>query len=234
MQASSAFVKFHRDRICEFQARLLDSVVRVGASAALSDRAETFVGLFEKQLEPASRILDIGGRWGFYASPLERRGHRITVLDVVRPRFQQAPVVVYEGGRIPFGDGSFDACLCITVLHHIQDPVQLLREARRVTRGLVIVVEDLYRHVAGRIWTEWRDRLYNFEYFGHPCRFKKRMEWEQIFRDEGFRLVCETELYTWLCGLRILNGLFVLAKTGKGHETNLSDGRESSHAISPH
>ena len=193
-----------------WQTQVLESLVRSNPNLGLDQRAEFMVSLFEKDLPEHSRILDIGGRWGFYAGPLEKRGHHPVILDVVRPQLQKAPVVIYNGRVMPFPDKSFDASLLITVLHHIEDVDQVLKEARRVTRGRVIVVEDLYLHPVDRFWTILRDRLYNFEWFGHPCGFKTRLQWEHYFETLGFKVQSCREVFTRLCGLRILNGLFVL------------------------
>jgi ubiquinone/menaquinone biosynthesis C-methylase UbiE len=191
------------------QRNVLDAVVRHVPSLGLSERAEGFVHAFEAYLPPASRVLDIGGGWGFYHKPLIERGHQHTVIDVVKPGFQKAPVVIYDGKRIPFPDKSFDASLLITVLHHIPDPESVIREAKRVTQGRVIVVEDLFRHRLGGWWTCLRDKLYNFEFLGHAGQFKKKEEWVALFQRQGLRLIFEKEMYTWLSGLRILNGVMV-------------------------
>ncbi len=193
------------------QRNVLDGMVRLSAASSLAKRAEQFVSVFEPFLPRQSHVLDIGGGWGFYAEPLAKKEHYVTVLDVVRPGFQKAPVVVYDPAKsFPFPDKSFDASMLITVLHHIPDPEAVLREAVRVTRGQVIVIEDLYRHSWGRQWTILRDRIYNFEFFGHPCQFHTAKEWQTIFQRAGLKVRGFTEKYTWLCGLRILNGIFIL------------------------
>lgn len=40
--------------------------------------------------------------------------------------------VVYEGGRFPFADGSFDTVLCVQVIEHTPEPEALVREMARV------------------------------------------------------------------------------------------------------
>ncbi len=197
-------------KIRKLQRELQDTLFRIHPSWGLEQRAEQLVTLFENDLPAASSILDVGGGWGFYVEPLRRRGHRVIVCDVVKPGFQKAPIVFSENGRLPFPDKSFDVTLLVTVLHHVENLEPLLDEVRRVTRHVLIVVEDLYRHSLGRGWTILRDMLYNFEFFGHPCRFKKKEDWVRFFCQLGFSPLKEKDVYTWLAGMRILNGLFVL------------------------
>lgn len=195
-----------------FQRRVLDGIVRYFAHSALEARAEKIIQLFENQIPPGSRILDLGGGWGFYAGPLKKRGHESLVLDVVNPGYQKAPVVLYDGSRIPFPDQSFDVTILITMLHHVPDPQALFREVRRVTRQKAVVVEDLYHHAIGRFWTICRDRLLNMEFMAHPHQFRKDSEWQEFFKAAGFEVSSFKSFYTWLLGFRILNGIYVLQR----------------------
>ena len=199
------------DTIRKAQRRALDWIVENFPAVGLDRRAEQFVSIFKEFVPPASRVLDIGGGWGFYAEPLKRvKDCDVTVLDVVEPRFRKAPVVLYGGEDFPFPDRSFDVSLLVTMLHHVSRPERVLAEAKRVTRRAVIVVEDLYRTAAGRLWTVLRDRLYNLEFAGHPCQFRKKEEWFRCFKKLGLTLEFEKEIHTFLAGMRILNGIFVL------------------------
>jgi ubiquinone/menaquinone biosynthesis C-methylase UbiE len=195
-----------------FQRRVLDGIVRHFAHRALEARAEKISRFFEDQIPAGCRILDLGGGWGFYAEPLKKRGHESLVLDVVRPGYQKAPVMLYDGFRIPFPDQSFDVAILVTMLHHVPDPVALLKEVRRVTRQKIVVVEDLYHHAAGRLWTICRDRILNVEFTAHPHQFRKDSGWREFFKAAGFKVSSFKSFYTWLVGFRILNGVYVLEK----------------------
>ncbi|MCJ1331867.1 hypothetical protein MMC10_008559 [Thelotrema lepadinum] len=65
--------------------------------------------------------------------------------DVKNVRFSVA-----DAGRLPFQDGHFDIVYCHQVLQHVQDPVNILREMRRVAKpgGLVAAREADYRSFA--------------------------------------------------------------------------------------
>ncbi|MBI4711550.1 MAG: hypothetical protein HY767_03700, partial [Candidatus Omnitrophica bacterium] len=91
-----------KNRLQVFQRRVLDGIVKYFAHGALEVRAEKIVQIFENQIPQGSLILDLGGGWGFYADPLKKRGHEHLVLDVVNPGYQKAPVVLYDGLKIPF------------------------------------------------------------------------------------------------------------------------------------
>jgi len=199
-------------KIQSIQRNILDFLVRYHPGIDLEDRAEKFVRQFADYLLPHSKILDIGGGWGFYHEPLRCRGHHHVVLDVIKPGVQKCPVVLYDGDQIPFEDESFDASLLITTLHHMSDPERVIREAVRVTRRTVIVIEDLYHHGPGKVWTKLRDQFFNVEFFGHAGQFKRKAEWQRIFESQGLHLIEEKEMYTWLSGLRILNGLLIFQK----------------------
>ncbi len=200
--------------IRQWQRKILDFLVRYHPALGLEERAEGFVQLFENALPKESRILDIGGGWGFYHKPLRDRGHHHLVVDVIKPGIQKCPVVIYDGQRLPFPDQSFDVSLFITVLHHIPDPEAVIREALRVTRERVIVVEDVYHHALGRWWTVLRDQILNVEFFGHPKKFKTGREWISLFENLGCPLKSHTNVSTWLSGFQILNGVFVFDVSG--------------------
>ena len=67
-------------------------------------------------------------------------------MDVVDYNESAFPLQVYDGVHLPFEDGVFDYALLVFVLHHTPDPLVVLKEALRVSRHGVIIVEN---HVPG-------------------------------------------------------------------------------------
>jgi SAM-dependent methyltransferase len=63
---------------------------------------------------------------------------RYTGIDVPRAEafgMRRGPgIVPFDGRNIPFPDASFDHVLCTEVLEHVEDPVALVAEMRRVLR----------------------------------------------------------------------------------------------------
>ena len=88
------------------------------------------------------------------------------------------PVQTFDGRTLELEDGFYDVALLTYVLHHAAgDTISLLKEAKRVARRYVIVLEDV-------IDTE--DDAKNA--FAHDPRgtFRHRKEWDALFDLLGF------------------------------------------------
>ena len=97
-------------------------------------------------------------------------------------------LTLYDGKRLPFEDDSFDAVLLMFVLHHAEDAGAVLREARRVSRDRVIVLEDVTTSWWDRRmfrgfhrWLAWSERI------SYPHHEKGPAEWTQLAQSLGFR-----------------------------------------------
>ncbi|OWY72821.1 hypothetical protein B7486_00300 [cyanobacterium TDX16] len=85
------------------------------------------------------RVLDVGCARGAYMTALAKRGvHPIGVdlsprsVSIARAAGHNA--VVASGECLPVGDASVDTVLCHKTLHLFRDPLQALREFRRILR----------------------------------------------------------------------------------------------------
>ena len=108
------------------------------------------------------RVLDLGAGDGFVGEAVARSSDAEVVLaDVLDFNRTDLPLVRTDGRRLPFGDRAFDTTLLTFVLHHAADPVAVLREARRVTRGRVLVLESIAETPWDRVWLPFADRLAN-------------------------------------------------------------------------
>src|SRR5689334_4074651 len=98
-------------------------------------RMRVLVAWFAQLVPKEARILDVGSGDGAVSALLqaERPDLLIHGLDVLPRDHSRIPVELFNGSDIPYADNSFDAVLISDVLHHTQNPTDLLREARRVT-----------------------------------------------------------------------------------------------------
>ena len=91
------------------------------------------------------------------------------------------PVRTFDGRTLDFDDDQYDVALLTYVLHHAAgDTISLLKEAKRVARNYVIVLEDVI---------DSEDDAKNA--FAHDPRgtFRHRKEWAALFDLLGFDVV---------------------------------------------
>ncbi len=127
----------------------------LGGQRALEAHLEPLLGA-----TPRARVLDVGTgnartparlrawsrqhgcRWSVVG--LDPNPQTISVAHAASP--ECPPLVRGDGLTLPFSDNTFDAVVCMLMIHHFDDSgaVRLVREMARVSRGLVLV-NDLER-----------------------------------------------------------------------------------------
>jgi ubiquinone/menaquinone biosynthesis C-methylase UbiE len=88
---------------------------------------------------PGRGLLDVGGGTGNYAAALREEGWEPVVSDrspdmLARAAAKGLQTVEADAQALPFDDGSFDAVMCVCMLHHVDHPARALAEQRRVLR----------------------------------------------------------------------------------------------------
>ena len=108
------------------------------------------------------------------------------------------PHHLYDGRRLPFEAGTFDAVVLYFVLHHAEEAPQVLREALRVAPGRVVVVESVYEKAWDLRLLTVLDRLANRLRSGGKMRgqeehlhFRTRAAWRNLFAEAGAEILAE-------------------------------------------
>jgi 2-polyprenyl-6-hydroxyphenyl methylase/3-demethylubiquinone-9 3-methyltransferase len=119
---------------------------------------------FDRQIDWRGRaVLDLGCAGGFMAEALEDRGARVTGIDPAAEAVAAAAAHAAEAGReirydvgvgeaLPYGDGDFDAVVCVDVLEHVSDLTRVLAEVARVLRpGGLFLFDTINRNAVSRL-----------------------------------------------------------------------------------
>ncbi len=90
-------------------------------------------------------LLEVGAGNGFLSRRLEG-WFRLTTLDLSRNMLRAGPTstarkVQARAESLPFREGSYDVALCANLLHHLDSPVDAVREMARVARRHVVLIE---------------------------------------------------------------------------------------------
>lgn len=150
-----------------------------------------------------ARVLDIGAGDGTIAALLmERRPDvEISGVDVlVRPGARIA-VAEFDGVRLPYADGSFDAAVLVDVVHHADEPETLLAEAGRVTSRRLVVKDHCADGLLAHPTLRFMDRTGNRRHgVALPYGYWSRERWESVLARLGLTVdVWESRLglYPW-------------------------------------
>ena len=150
------------------------------------------VALVSPHVAAGHAVLDVGCGEGYVGAELASTGAAVSMVDIVDiRRVEGGPFLRFDGTHLPYADHTFDMVMLNFVLHHVPNDHKpaLLREAARVSRDKVFILEDTPRNLVDR-WLNWRHgisfraRIGSHASFG----FLTRREWEWLFRGLGFLL----------------------------------------------
>lgn len=151
-----------------------------------------------KYADPSDVILDVGCGSGRAAFILEKKGYMLHAVDIVD--YRVVPLKhfkVYDGKSLPFPDNSFDLVSFNFVLHHVPNAIKpvLLKEAKRVSRKHVLVLEDTPKYFFDHVMSFfhcffWRWKIASTAPFG----FFQKERWEQVFRSLGLSVLVSNPL----------------------------------------
>jgi SAM-dependent methyltransferase len=121
--------------------------------------------------------LDVATGGGHVARVLRAAGLEVVTIDAAPG---MSPTVVSRAEEIPFADSSFEVVACRVAAHHFQDPGGALKEMARVSRGLVLVSDNLFLGEDG----EEADRLHDPTH----VRNYSEGEWREMFEAAGLQV----------------------------------------------
>ncbi len=148
-----------------------------------------FVAEQAQVIAPGSRVLDVGAGEAPYRELFDE--HVYVTLDHADTPHSGKVDLHGAAESIPAEDGSFDAIVCTQVLEHVSQPLQALREFRRVLRtdGALIATVPF-------VWEE-HETPYDFYRY-------TRYGIEQLLLDAGFAEIdvrARTDCFTTLAQL---------------------------------
>ncbi len=153
------------------------------------------VRVLSKQLAqlipPNSSVLDVGCGDALIGQLITQRKSdvRLEGIDVMVRKHTNIPVHPFNGTQIPHEDKSFDVVMFVDVLHHTEEPMILLREARRVARQAVIIKDHTRNGILAGATLRLMDWVGNARHeVVLPYNYWSRHRWLEAFDELGLRI----------------------------------------------
>jgi ubiquinone/menaquinone biosynthesis C-methylase UbiE len=151
-------------------AKEYDRRYEINDYSGIEEALIAFVGL-----QPTGRVLEVGCGTGHWLRVLSERGVSVggidassNMLDYAHDQAPRATLAHARAEHLPWSREKFDRLFCINALHHFEDKVRFLAEARRVLGpGGKVMTIGLDPHSGV-------DRWYIYEYFEPVLEIDKR------------------------------------------------------------
>jgi len=167
--------------------RIFSKIYEMGAREMCND-CQDFI-------EEGSRILDLGCGSGIAAKNFQDFFKaKVIGVDVKDNRLVPIPFKIVDGKNLPFDDNSFDVVMINFVLHHSEQPESLLKEAKRVSKK-IIIFEDLPEGIFSKL----RCKIHEITFFGgkrEKFNFKTSNEWKKIFKKLGLKIIAQKPVFS--------------------------------------
>jgi ubiquinone/menaquinone biosynthesis C-methylase UbiE len=157
-------------------------------------------------LAGGDKVLDIGcgsGRLGEMILESSRCPENLKYTGIEKlPRGgEPIEVIKYDGDKLPMETESFDVVILADVLHHEKNPLQLLKEGRRVSKKRVIIKDHKKEFIFDQLRISILDSIANKPH-GIKCIFKyyTLKEWHRIISEAKLNIEKEQlaiNLYQW-------------------------------------
>ena len=148
-------------------------------------------------------VLDVGCGDGTLDSLILRARPDLTIngIDVlVRPQ-TFIPVTPFDGATIPYPDHAFDVVMFVDVLHHTNDPMVLLQEAKRIARQAIVLKDHTKDGVLAGPTLRFMDWVGNRHHgIVLPYNYWTHSQWERAMNDLGLTVSiwnANIGLYPW-------------------------------------
>ena len=162
------------------------------------------------KVKPGDKVLDIGCGSGIVGRAFcELFDANLTSIDTQNNLRVKVPFTKLDGEKIPFKSNSFDFALIFFVLHHLENPETILKEAGRVAK-YVLVAEDtpIYRLQKISCWLH----LSTYEQRLNKRVIRDKSTWESLFKNAGMEETEESYLNCFNPRHITSRTLFVLRK----------------------
>ncbi|EKV01782.1 methylase involved in ubiquinone/menaquinone biosynthesis [Leptolyngbya sp. PCC 7375] len=161
-------------------------------------RVKVLSRLLSAQIPEGSRILDVGAGDGSISKLVADQvsGATIEGVDVLVRGQTRIPVKEFDGIHLPYETDSFDVVMFVDVLHHTHTQKELLEEAKRVCKHLIVIKDHNSEGFLAEQTLKFMDDVGNKKHgVVLPYVYLRKDQWERLFSSLNLKLIeCKKKL----------------------------------------
>ncbi|MGD0338030.1 MAG: class I SAM-dependent methyltransferase [Bacteroidota bacterium] len=156
-----------------------------------------------KLIPQNASVLDVGCGDGLLDRTIMTLRTDITIcgIDVLIRGNSHIAIREFDGKNIPFDSSRFDVVMFIDVLHHTKNPEDLLKEAVRVSRGILVLKDHLKHGIFAGTILKLMDDIGNYRHgINLVYNYFTKKEWDKTFASLGLSVTdwdTMVRLYPW-------------------------------------
>jgi SAM-dependent methyltransferase len=187
-------------------------------SLVVPRRTAVLADILSRALFDAQTALDVGCGEGSIDLLIQTAvpGLVIRGVDVLVWPEARIPVEKFDGYQLPFDDKNFDAVMLVDVLHHADDPMVLLREAKRVARRAIIIKDHTMHGALAYLILRFMDWVGNAHHnVALPYNYWSKRRWREAFAELGLGVEqwqTTLGLYPWPASVVFERGLHFVTR----------------------
>ncbi|MEM8612686.1 MAG: methyltransferase domain-containing protein [Cyanobacteria bacterium P01_H01_bin.105] len=152
-------------------------------------RVKVLSTLIASRVPQGARILDVGAGDGLISNLVKSKTSDTSVegVDVLVRENTHIPIKQFDGIHLPYPSNSFDVVTFVDVLHHTHNQKELLEEAKRVSKKLILIKDHNSDGFLGETTLKFMDDVGNKKHgVALPYVYLNKTQWEKLF--EGLSL----------------------------------------------
>lgn len=169
-------------------ARALHTAVH--KEAVFRRRIDVIARAIAAMLPADAHVLDIGCGSGTLAHTVMRLRPDVHIegVDVLVRPDTEIPVTGYDGQTLPWPDAAFDVVMLVDVLHHTDAPEAVMAEAKRVSRGGMIIKDHFRDGLLAGPTLRFMDWFGNAQHGVRlPYNYWSSRQWREAWTELGLR-----------------------------------------------
>lgn len=184
--------KLKAGELTDWEKKLYDNLHTFGLYKNLDQKMTERAKAWFDKINPyllKTKTLDLGGGSGEVANLMQSFGCDVTIADVINWNRFNLPFAVVRENKVDVKENAFNQVVLLTVFHHTNDVLALIKETFRVAKKRVIFIESVTENLIGYTYGAWIDWFYNrvihyssdvSKKINVPCNFLPATGWEQL------------------------------------------------------